>query len=216
MNYIDQSIYSNVELLPKDISGWNGLSSVFAKLISETKPSLIIEVGTWKGQSAINMANFIKKNKYQTKILCIDTWLGALEFWDSLAHTPERNLLLKNGYPQIYYQFLSNVIHAQVEDIILPFPNTSDTAYRYLINKKIKSELIYIDASHEEEDVYRDVSNYYNMLSFGGIIFGDDYNNWIGVNKSIRKFCQEKNLSFEVLENNYWIIRRTLDEMMLL
>lgn len=208
MNYIDQSIYSNVELLPKDISGWNGLSSVFAKLISETKPSLIIEVGTWKGQSAINMANFIKENKYQTKILCIDTWLGALEFWDSLAHTPERNLLLKNGYPQIYYQFLSNVIHAQVEDIILPFPNTSDTAYRYLINKKIKSELIYIDASHEEEDVYRDVSNYYNILSFGGIIFGDDYNNWIGVNKSIRKFCQENNLSFEVLENNYWIIRK--------
>jgi hypothetical protein len=208
MNYIDQSIYSNIELLPKDISGWNGLSSVFAKLISETKPSLIIEVGTWKGQSAINMANFIKENKYQTKILCIDTWLGALEFWDSLAHTPERNLLLKNGYPQIYYQFLSNVIHAQVEDIILPFPNTSDTAYRYLINKKIKSELIYIDASHEEEDVYRDVSNYYNILSFGGIIFGDDYNNWIGVNKSIRKFCQENNLSFEVLENNYWIIRK--------
>lgn len=209
MNYIDKSIYNNVQLLSKDITGWNGSSEVFAELIEETKPKLIIEVGTWKGQSAINMANFIKVNKYDTKILCVDTWLGALEFWDSMAHTNERNLLLKNGYPQIYYQFLSNVIHSELQDIILPFPNTSDIAYKYFLKKQIKSELIYIDASHEEEDVYRDINNYFNLLSTGGIIFGDDYNNnWPGVKKSVQLFCEQKNISFKILEDNYWVIHK--------
>lgn len=208
MNTIDKSIYNNVELLPKDISGWNGSSSVFGTLIEKTKPKLIIEVGTWKGQSAINMATFIKKNNYDTKIVCVDTWLGALEFWGSMQNSHERNLLLKNGYPQIYYQFISNVIHSGMQDIILPFPNTSDIAYKYLKNKNTKSELIYIDASHEEEDVYRDIKNYYSLLAPNGIIFGDDYNSWAGVKKSVNVFCQENNISFDVLENNFWVIHK--------
>lgn len=208
MNFIDKSIYKDVEILPKDISGWNGNSAIFRDLIDQIKPNLILEVGTWKGQSAINMGNIIKQNHYSTKILCIDTWLGAVEFWGHLAHTPERNLLLKNGYPQIYYQFISNVIHEKLEDIILPFPNTSDNAYRYLLRQNIKADLIYIDASHEEDDVYRDISNYYNLLTPNGIIFGDDYNDWIGVKKAVGLFSQNKKIPFSVLENNYWIINK--------
>ncbi len=143
MNEINKSIYNNLELLPEDLQGWNGNSKVFQKLIDAVNPKVIIEVGTWKGLSAITMAEHVKHTNKSTKIYCVDTWLGAIEFWSSHKSTPERDLLLKNGYPNIYYQFLSNVVHRKVEDIIIPFPNTSYIGYLYFQSQNIKADMIY-------------------------------------------------------------------------
>lgn len=208
MNIIDNNIYKNLELLPKDLTGWNGDSFIFQQLIDETNPKIIIEVGSWKGLSAINMGKKIVEKNLNSVIYCVDTWLGAIEFWDKLAGTPERNLLLKNGYPQIYYQFLSNVVHENLQNIILPFPNTSENGFRYFFSKNIRAELIYIDGSHEEQDVYNDLNNYYNLLTDKGIIFGDDYFSWPSVAKSVNRFVKENNLNFETISNNFWVIRK--------
>jgi hypothetical protein len=209
MNEINNTIYNNIELLPQDLGGWNGNSKIFGEFITETNPNIIIEVGSWKGQSSINMGNFVKNANMNTKIYCVDTWLGAIEFWTSGKFTAERNLRTKNGYPQIYYQFLSNVIHNNLQDIILPFPNTSENGYRYFTYNKIKAQLIYIDASHEEDDVYRDLNNYYELLDEGGIMFGDDYQkDWPGVINSVDRFGKEKNISVEIINNNFWKIKK--------
>ena len=53
MNIINNEIYNLENILPEDSHGWNGNNSIFESLIEECKPSIIIEVGTWKGQSAI-------------------------------------------------------------------------------------------------------------------------------------------------------------------
>jgi hypothetical protein len=208
MNNITPLIYRNITLLPKDERGWNGNSNVFPTLIEEIKPEIIIEVGSWKGQSAINMGKAVKKLGLNTTIYCVDTWLGATEFWTTAADSKERDLKLLHGYPQIYYQFLSNVVHNNLEDVILPFPNTSETGFRYFQYKEITSSLIYIDASHEEDDVYKDLTNYIKLLNPGGIIFGDDFTAWPGVRKAVARFTNENNLSYEVLERNFWVIRK--------
>lgn len=208
MNLINKDIYKNLNLLPVDLQGWNGNSKIFQELIDNTQPQLIIEVGSWKGQSSINMAQHIKSKNIKTKIVCVDTWLGALEFWDELSHTPERNLMCKNGYPQIYYQFLSNVVHYGVENIISPFPNTSNIAAKFFKKKNIKAELIYIDASHEYEDVLDDIRNYFDILNKGGVIFGDDYKTFPGVSKAVDEFAKKNNLSVTIKENNFWIINK--------
>lgn len=209
MNIIDEKIYENLELLPLDLTGWNGDKEIFNDLIKRVSPKTIIEVGSWKGLSAINMANSVKSNELNAKIYCVDTWLGAIEFWSTLASTEERNLLQKNGYPQIYYQFLSNVVHTKNQDIILPFPNTSENGFRYFKHMKIKADLIYIDASHEEDDVYKDIKNYYELLNDGGIIFGDDYiPYWSGVINAVDKFSKEINKKVEVVNKNFWIIKK--------
>lgn len=206
MNFIDKNIYENFIPGVLDISGWNGNSSVFCKLIDSVKPTLIVEVGSWKGMSAINMASYLKKNNINCQILCVDTWLGSEEFWGRLKHTPERDLKLKNGYPQIYYQFLTNIVLSGVKEYILPFPTTSTIAAKYFKNNNIQPELVYIDASHEYEDVLCDIKNYFDLLRRGGIIFGDDYVAWPGVKLAVNKFCEEKQLKFEILENNFWVI----------
>jgi hypothetical protein len=154
------------------------------------------------------MAEHIKHTNKSTKIYCVDTWLGAIEFWSSHKSTPERDLLLKNGYPNIYYQFLSNVVHRKVEDIIIPFPNTSYIGYLYFKSQNIKADMIYIDASHDEFDVYNDIKHYMEILNTNGVIFGDDYKSWEGVKKAVDRYSYENDLDVQLAENNFWVINK--------
>lgn len=207
MNQIGQNIYENfTDLMPLDLHGWNGNVPIFAELLKKIKPKVIVEVGTWKGLSAINMANNAKRLGLNCKIYCVDTWLGALEFWDWLKDTPERNLMLKNGYPQIYYQFLSNVIHCGHQDIIIPVPLPSSIAVKLLRSMNIRADLIYIDGSHEEEDVYRDICDYQKILSAEGIIFGDDYD-WHQVKNAIIKYQSDTKSEISVI-GGHWLIKK--------
>ena len=201
-------IYKNLELLSEDLHGWNGTHSIFEKLIEETRPEIIIEVGSWKGQSTITMVNALKKNDLKSKVFCVDTWLGALEFLTWGINTPERNLLLKNGYPQIYYQFLSNIVHNDATEYVIPIPNTSTIGAKYLKHNNVKSKLIYIDASHEEDDVYNDLIAYHELIEDGGIMFGDDFTaTWPGVVNSVKRFASEINKAIEIIDGNFWIIK---------
>jgi hypothetical protein len=209
MNKIDKSIYDNFRPLPLKLSGWNGNKSIFRELIEKIKPTTIIEVGTWKGQSTITMGNAVREFNLNTTIHCVDTWLGAIEFWTTGKNTSERNLMTVNGYPQVYYQFLSNVVHNNLQNVILPFPNTSENGYRYFKYNNITAQMIYIDASHEEDDVYKDLNNYYDLLENNGILFGDDYQkDWLGVINSVNKFSQERNMELEIVGNNFWILKK--------
>lgn len=209
MNKIDKTIYNNFKPLPLQLTGWNGTKPIFRELIEKLKPTTIIEVGTWKGQSAITMGNAVREFGLNTTIHCVDTWLGAIEFWTTGRNTGERNLSTLYGYPQVYYQFLSNVVHSNLQDVILPFPNTSENGYRYFKHFNITAQMIYIDASHEEDDVYKDLNNYYDLLENNGILFGDDYQkDWPGVINSVNKFSQERNMELEIVGNNFWILKK--------
>ena len=207
MNIIDKDIYKNLELLPEDLQGWNGNNKIFNDLIDHLKPERIIEVGSWKGQSSINMGKIVNQLNLNTKIHCVDNCLGAVEFCTTY-NNEERDLILKNGYPQIYYQFLSNVVHNDLQNIILPFPNTSENVYRYFKHNKITAKLIYIDASHEEDDVYKDITNYYELLEPGGVMFGDDYISWVGVKTAVDRFTKENNIELDIRNEWYWVINK--------
>jgi methyltransferase family protein len=190
-----------------DASGWGGDSPAFRTLILELKPRLIIEVGSWKGHSALQMAAVTCEAGLQTQILCVDTWLGALEFWTE-QDDPERylSLGLRHGYPTVYYQFLANVCHKSFQDRIVPFPQTSSIAALWLRYYGITPELVYIDASHEEEDVYSDLCNYWPLVSENGVLFGDDYA-WDGVRIAVNRFAQEERRGLEFVADK-WLLRK--------
>lgn len=209
MNELNKDLYKDLNILPLDLDGWHGNDPIFRELILEKQPEVIIEVGTWKGQSAINMALICKELGLKTKIYCIDTWLGALEFWHGLNHTPERNLMLKNGYPQIYYQFLSNVVHKGVQDYIIPVPLPSSIGFKLLKKMNIVADLIYIDGSHDYEDVISDLYATKHVSSLNKtVIFGDDWNTFADVQKAVDLFSQ-KHVRFLNLEikGNFWVLR---------
>ena len=202
MNTIGNNIYNNIAAAQQtDVFGWNSYNPIFKDVIEKSTPSTIIEVGTWLGASALNMFKLTKEKNLNTRIFCVDTWLGAVEFWTHSSNTPERDLKCKNGYPQVYFDFLSNVVSHGAENNIIPIPNTSFIGSKILKYYNITAELIYVDGSHEYEDVKQDLTSYIDLLAPGGIIFGDDIN-WPGVNKAVKEFFNDK---FEVIDNNFWV-----------
>ena len=206
---------------PMDLKGFTQNKKFLGALVARVKPRLAIEVGSYKGTSAILMAEALKKLPRNPGLICVDTWLGAREFWTTEADAGGwwnqlnmraedfRNehyaaLRLKNGYPQLYYQFLANVLHKQCERYITPYPQTSVLAGRWFAAHGVRADLIYIDGSHEYDDVVLDLKLYWEILEPGGVLFGDDY--WIGdVQRAVDEFVAVHGLTLQA-EHPYWLV----------
>lgn len=190
-----------------DLQGWmcGQFPSTFESFLNDLKNRLennrliIIEVGTWKGLSTVTMANICKNNNINTKIIAVDTWLGAPEFWTHGYNGHERQLIINNGYPNVFYTFTKNVKKLGHHDTILPFPISSVQGADVLTYYNAKADIIYIDASHEYDAVITDLNKYWPLLKEGGYMFGDDYiGHWPGVVRAVDEFCAQKSLQLTV------------------
>jgi cephalosporin hydroxylase len=182
--YIDiKKDYSDIDFsgFKVDLQGWGSEHQILNEAIGVSNPSVIIEVGTWKGASAHNMLNICKTKGINTEIICVDTWLGSNDtLWLDASYRAA--LRLKNGYPTIFWQFVYNMINTEMIDSVYPLPMTSTAACYLLKRFEVEADLIYIDAGHEHDEVYTDLSLYYNLLRPGGIMVCDDYTaGWPGV-----------------------------------
>jgi hypothetical protein len=194
-----------------ELQGWGSESDAFREIVEAVRPSLIIEVGSWKGASAVTMAKACDALELPTEIVCIDTWLGAPEFWQQHSDTERYiSLRLQNGYPSVYYQFLANIQKSGHATRITPMPLSSTAAATFLSKNKIKAGMIYIDANHETNDVLLDMAAFFPLLEMGGVLFGDDMDGaWPSVERAVHLFAARNNLHYEVKRGRYWVIRKT-------
>jgi len=184
----DASAYS------RDVTGWQSRHPWFEQIIGQLKPRRILEIGTWKGASAIHMAQLARQLDPQAQVLCVDTWLGSHRV---LWTTPDyrKQLLLKNGFPQQYFQFLANVVLSGLQESIFPLPMTSYCAGDILSRAGMQFDVIYIDAHHDEDEVISDMRRCYGLLRAGGMMFGDDYTPAeTGVVKAVNRFVADQGL----------------------
>ncbi|MBD9525360.1 MULTISPECIES: class I SAM-dependent methyltransferase [Paracoccus] len=174
----------------QDLQGWGG-HQFLLKVIQELRPRLIIEVGVWKGRSALAMADKLKELHLSTPIICIDTWLGAQEHFQT-RFRPDMNR--KAGWPRLYEQFLFNVIDRKHQDIVVPLPVSSLAAAQMLRKMDVKADLIHIDAGHGYLEVRSDIDAFWPLLSEDGVVVFDDYGGWAGVTRAVNEFAAEKAL----------------------
>jgi predicted O-methyltransferase YrrM len=150
-----------------------GDHEVFDWIVGVVRPELIIEIGSWKGHSANHMADICKVAGLDTKIVCVDTFLGGPEHWlmPGLLETLHR----RNGQPTIINAFLGNTIARGNEERIFPLTVDSGTGAQILEHFGVKADLIFVDAAHAYQEVINDITNYAPILSDHGVMFGDDY-----------------------------------------
>lgn len=186
-----------------DLQGWGGHRDYFLKKIAETEPKVIVEVGTWKGRSAIMMAGICEElGLDDTQIICVDTWLGATEFYEKQGDEKRyKSLKHMHGYPQVYYQFLANVMHHGYQDRIIPFPQTSVNAARFFNRRGLEFDMVYIDGSHDYEDVQQDIKFWTRIVDPKDpkkLVCGDDYcMYWRGVMDAVDEHAFDKNLTVD-------------------
>jgi predicted O-methyltransferase YrrM len=193
--------------LPADFQGWNSDHPALRAAVVEVRPRIILDVGVWKGASTIFLARAAQEAGLDAVVVGIDTFLGSPEHWN--PNRPDRmmdSLRLRHGWPGLYWQFLSNIVHAGLQDRVVPLAQTSENAAVILGQRGIKADLIHIDAAHEKEPVLRDCRMFWRILRPGGMLIGDDWP-WPGVQEAAQAFAAETGLELEV-QSPKWMLRK--------
>ncbi len=185
------SPYRDVEeLLPFSDHGWYGNAVPMERLFKEYPIKTVIEVGSWLGLSTRHLATLVPEGGV---VYAVDHWQGSSE------HQAETKVL-----STLYQQFLSNTIHAGLTHKIIPIRMDSLEAAQSL---KVVPDMIYVDASHETDAVYRDLTAWFPLVKGHGILCGDDWW-WRTVREAVILFAQENNLRL-IVEGGFWYYTET-------
>lgn len=117
---------------------------------------IVVEVGSGLGESAITIAKAMNKTQ---RLYCIDPWQVFVGSYEQPQADP-------------YRAFLSNVIHEECADRIVPIRADSMSGFSMF---KHKAHFIYIDGSHAYQDVRNDIMAWQQKLVRPGVLCGDDY-----------------------------------------
>ena len=185
----------NIEILPSKIQGWFKQESRrnLAAFIARKNPKVFIELGSWLGESSIQIAKWLSP---EAVLYCVDTWEGSHEHKTQEQWQPY--------LPTLYHQFLSNVINAGLTGKITPIRSTTREAAKTF--GLSAADVIFIDASHEYVDVLADCRDWWPILREGGIMGGDDYD-WPNVKRAVDEFVAEYNLQLKI-DTGYWEVTK--------
>jgi predicted O-methyltransferase YrrM len=187
--------YNSINVLPQNMDGWftKENSESLRQLITEHQPKVIVELGSWLGLSTIFMAKLLDDNG---KLYAIDNWVGE----DIIAYSNKSEIAgVKHIISVLFQQFLSNVIHHNMSNKIIPIRmDTKEAA----VALNVKADLIYVDASHDEESVFNDIMSWYPKLTQRGVMCGDDWK-WESVRRGVDRAAGILNI--DVISNgNFW------------
>ncbi|KAI5073998.1 hypothetical protein GOP47_0012011 [Adiantum capillus-veneris] len=191
-------------LREKRIRGWGSTGAVFARLVEEVKPKIILELGSYLGASAIHMATLAKSTfDHQVFIICVDDFRGWPGFRDKFKFHQT------NGDVQLLYQFMQNVQTMNFTGNILPLPFSTTSAMSALCEWGVYADLIEVDAAHDFHSAWADINLGYSLLKPGGVMFGHDYYTKLdnrGVGRAVDLFARLKGLRVEP-DGQHWILR---------
>lgn len=176
---------------------WFSYPQLYKRIVDNSQDgSHIVEVGSWKGRSAAFMAVEIINSNKKIKFDCVDTWKGSIEHETYDVITEEK----------LYDVFLSNI--EPVKHIINPIRMTSIEASK--LYKDNSLDFVFIDASHEYEDVKADILSWLPKVKIGGILAGHDYNTFEGVNRSVNEIFNINDL--EISEYCYIYKKQNMEK----
>jgi len=170
----------------------------YGMFLNHVKSPKILEIGSWKGRSAIFMLNVVLE-KADIGMTCLDTWEGSEEH---------------NNADGLIDTFRRNLDNFGLTDRVNMIEDTSLNLLDHFKEPNSQVNFIYLDGSHTYWDVMSDLEKCFEILLSGGIMVGDDYlwKNYggdSGVNSAVNDFVQF-NPGVLMLETNYGFALRKL------
>ena len=162
------------------------------KIVKKYKPLQILELGSWHGKSAVTFGNECVANNLDSKILCVDTWLGSYEYWTT--YTKRQSLVADS-----FNVFCANVVANGLDTIILPFRQTTKNAINILKHHDIKFDLIYWDSDHSS--VLQDLLLFEDIIVNDGVIVIDDYFQHPLVQQQVDSYLKLKKIKKEIIDD---------------
>ena len=130
----------------------------FAFFLVETlKPSVIVELGTYSGNSYFAFCQAVRDLQLQTKCFAVDTWQGDIH----VGSYDEDVFKRVNEINEREFKSFSKLIQMQFDDAIHHFSNGS-------------IDVLHIDGTHTYDAVKNDFTTWLPKVSKGGIILLHD------------------------------------------
>lgn len=187
----------------ENIHGWFTFPGLYKQMVDYSPDgSHFIEIGVWKGRSAAFMAVEITNSGKQIKFDCIDTWRGSEEHLNPNSGVFEPNLVNDENY--LYNHFLENI--DSVKHIINPIRKPSLEAVSLYDANSL--DFIFIDASHDYDNVLKDIQAWFPKIKQQGVISGHDYSWGPEVKKAVHDFFDPLNLKIQESEG-CWVVSKS-------
>jgi hypothetical protein len=139
---------------------WFSYPNLYKRIVNQFPTgSKFVEVGSWKGKSSAFMAVEIANSNKEIDFYCVDTWEGSVEHQEYGELSELYNIFIENMRP--------------VEPYYFPLKISSLSAVSKFRDKSL--DFVFIDASHEYEDVKNDILAWIPKVKSGGILAGHDY-----------------------------------------
>ncbi|OYR22976.1 class I SAM-dependent methyltransferase [Brucella thiophenivorans] len=148
--------------LPQDVTvpgPWAGHIPFAHWIIATLKPALVVELGTYKGNSYLNFCQSIVEHDVKSKAFAIDTWQGDTH---SGYYGEEILAELKSRHDPKYASF-STLVRSSFDDAVKKFEDGS-------------IDLLHIDGLHTYEAVRNDFFNWFPKLSERAVVLFHDTN----------------------------------------
>lgn len=180
--------YSDIEqMAAQDYSiGLTAHYEPLAELITQRQYKTVIEIGTAYAGNAYHLCLMTDIES----IICID--------------------------PYLYYPAMPGFTCQEEYDTLFKFAQDRLGTWDYTQLLRLTSkqaikildpaDLIFLDGSHEYEDVKWECENYSKLVNPGGVLSGHDYNIFEGVNKAVDEFSKQTGKEVHLLTGNIWYI----------
>jgi predicted O-methyltransferase YrrM len=179
-----------------DLQGWftEADGKCYNSIASRITGGRIIEIGTWKGLSTSYIGKACNKN--HSPLWCVDTWLGTADDFTKDY----------SGYLQkedIFSVFMNNMRLLGID--LTPVKMASLDAVSLFEDAFF--DFIFLDASHDYENVKRDLDAWMPKLKRYGIFGGHDFHlhqSYFGLRKAVLEFTEREKLKLNLEPDSIW------------
>lgn len=160
-----------------------------AEIVKQRQYKRGIEVGTAYGGNAFHLLS-----NGLIELICVDPYL----YYPAMP-----GFTCQEEY-DILYQFAMDRLKEFNQAYII---RASNKQYiEDIEGEGIMFNFVFLDGSHDYEDVKWECENYSKIITPGGILSGHDYDIFEGVNKAVDEFAKATGKQINVLPGNIWYI----------
>jgi cephalosporin hydroxylase len=160
--------------------------------------SHFVEVGSWKGRSAVCMMVEIINSGKKIHFECVDEW--------KYVPTTEQPVSSQEEFDRVYEEFLHNI--SSVRDLVGTVGIIRlDSAMASALYENESVDFVFLDAAHHYENVLSDIESWLPKIKKGGIIAGHDYFTIChpGVKKAVDEMFEDR-VKF-IPKQNVWFLK---------